>query len=79
MQFHFRTCIEFAPHSQLTSNKCGAFPHTMQAIVPLSAVARENCRINSLSIVPHSQLELFILIANFNLDLLCLGVPKGIP
>jgi len=28
MQFHFGTCIDFAPNCQLSSHNCGAFPHT---------------------------------------------------
>ena len=35
-QLYFRACIHFAPHRQLTSDQCGAFPHTRQAIVPLT-------------------------------------------
>ena len=51
----------------------------MQAIVSLSFLARENFRINTFSIIPHSQSKLLVVVADFNLDLLSLGVPKGIP
>ena len=45
----------------------------------LTALAGENRWINAFSIVPHPQSELLIVIADFNLDLPCLGVAKGIP
>ena len=57
----------------------GAFPHTAQAVVSFTALAGENCWINAFSIVPHTHPELLIVIADFDLDLLCLRVPKGIP
>ena len=50
-----------------------------QAVVSLAALAGENRWINAFSIVPHTQPELLMVIADFNLDLLCLRVPKGIP
>ena len=78
-QFHFGSCIDFAPHHQLTSDKCGAFPHPGQAIVSLTALAGENRWINAFSIVPHAQSELLIVIADFNFDLPCLSVAKGVP
>src|SRR6516162_5548335 len=78
-QFHFSTCIDFAPHCQLSSHQCGAFSHTGQAVVPLTALTRQHRRINACSIVPHAQSELLIVIADFNLDLPCLGMPKSVP
>ena len=41
-------------------------------------MAGENRRINALSIVPHAQSELLIVIADFNFYLLRLGVPEGV-
>jgi len=78
-QFHFRAGIDFAPYCQLASYQLGAFPHTGQAIVSLNAMTRENRRINAFSVVTHTQSELLLVIADFNLDLPCLGVPKRIP
>ena len=43
------------------------------------ALTGENRRIDALSIVPHTQSELLIVITDFNFDLLCLGVLKGVP
>ena len=57
----------------------GAFPHAGQAVVSLTALAGENCWINAFSIVPHPQSELLIVIADFDFDLLCLGVAKRVP
>ena len=46
--------------------------------VPL-ALSRENRCINALSVIPHTQSELLIVIADFDLDLLCVCVKKGVP
>ena len=51
----------------------------MQAIVSLTALARENRWINTFPIVSHTQSELLIVIADFYLDPPCLGVLKCIP
>jgi hypothetical protein len=42
----------------------------------LTALAREDCRINAPSVVPHAEPELSIIISDFNLNLPSLGVPK---
>jgi len=76
-QFHFRSLIDFAPHRQLTFDKCGSFAHPAQTIVSLETVAGENRRINALPVVPHAQSEL-IVIADFNFYLLRLGVMEGV-
>jgi hypothetical protein len=47
--------------------------------VSLTALAREDCRIHTPAIVPHTQSELPIAVADFNLNLACAGVPKGVP
>ena len=44
----------------------------------LTALVRENRRIDAFSVIPHTQSELLIVVADFNLDLLGLGVPEGI-
>lgn len=33
-QLQFRTCIDFAPNSQLTFDKCAPFVHAMQSRSP---------------------------------------------
>jgi hypothetical protein len=76
-QFHFRSLIDLVPHRQLTFDKCGSFAHPAQTIVSLETVARENRRINALSVVPDAQSE-FIVIADFNFYLLRLGVMEDI-
>jgi hypothetical protein len=50
----------------------------MQAEVSLTALARENCRFNALPIVAHTQSELLLVIADFNLDFPCLRMLKGV-
>ena len=35
-QFHFGSRVDFAPHGQLASHECGAFPHAGQAVMSLS-------------------------------------------
>jgi len=47
--------------------------------VPFTALAREDCRINAPAIVPHTQSELLAVIADFNLNLVCVSVPKCVP
>src|ERR1700674_5187884 len=76
-QFHFRSLIDFAPHRQVTFDKCGSFAHPAQAIVSLMTMAGESRRIHTLSVVPHAQSE-FIAIADFNFYLRCLGVMEGV-
>ena len=76
-QFHFRSLIDFAPHRQLPFNQCGALPHPAQTIVSLKTMAGENRRIHALSVVAHAQSE-FIVIADFNFYLLCLGVMESV-
>ena len=44
----------------------------------LFALWRENRRIDALSVIPHPQPEAVIVITDFDLDLLCVGVKKGI-
>ena len=51
----------------------------MRAEVSLTALPSENGCIKPFSVVPHTQPELLIVIADFDLDTLCLGVPKGVP
>ena len=58
---------------------CGALPHARQAEVSLSALLRENRRINALSVIPHPQPEAFIVITDFDLDLLCVCMKKSVP
>src|SRR5208337_3486757 len=77
--FHFRSCIDFAPQCQLASYECGAFPHARQAVMTLPALSRENRCINALSVIPHPQPEALIVIADFDLDLLCVCMKKGVP
>ena len=76
-QFHFGSCIDFAPHRQLSLDKRGSFAHPAQAIVSLKAMAGENRRVHSLSVIPHAQSE-FIVIADFNFYLLSLSVMEGV-
>ena len=45
----------------------------------LPALNRENRRINALSVIPHPQPEALIVITDFDLDLLCVCMKKGIP
>ena len=77
-QFHFGSLIDFAPHRQLTSDKCGSFAHPAQAIVSLKTMAGENRRIHALSVVAHAQSKLLMVIADFNFYLLRLGVMEGV-
>src|ERR1700687_2316765 len=77
-QFHFGSCIDFAPHRQLTFDKCGSFSHPAQAIVSLKTMAGENPRIHALSVVAHAQSKLVMVITDFNFDLLRLGMMEGI-
>jgi hypothetical protein len=51
----------------------------VQAEVSLTALPSENGCINPFSVVPQTQPELLVVIADFDLDTLCLGVPKGVP
>ena len=44
----------------------------------LFALVRENRRINTFSVIPHPQAELLIVIAEFDLDLVCVCVQKGV-
>ena len=77
-QFHFRSRIDFAPHRQLTSDKCGSFAHPAQAIVSLKTMAGENPLIHALSVVAHAQSKLVMVITDFNFYLLRLGVMEGV-
>src|SRR5271157_1890290 len=77
-QFHFGPCLDFAPHGQLTSNNGGAFAHAGQSVMTLPALSRENHRIDALSVVPHPQPEALIVITDFDLDLLCVCMKKGV-
>ena len=45
---------------------------------PLFPLLRENRRINALSVIPHPQPEALIVITDFNLDLLCVCMKKGV-
>jgi hypothetical protein len=45
--------------------------------MPLNALARENRCVDTFSVVSHAQSELLTVIAEFNLALLYLGMPKG--
>ncbi len=47
--------------------------------MPLTVLTGKNGRIDTFSIVPHAQSKLLIVIADFNLDLPCLGVLKRVP
>jgi hypothetical protein len=47
--------------------------------VPLTVLTGKNGRIDTFSIVPHAQSKLLTAIADFNLNLLCLGVLKSVP
>ena len=38
-EFYLGADIDFAPHGQLTSGKCGAFPHSAQPIVSFTGLA----------------------------------------
>src|SRR3974390_1110330 len=55
------------PPRYLPSDEGGAFPHTGQAVVPLTALTRQHRRINTTSVVPHTQSKLVVVIAE------CLG------
>ena len=44
----------------------------------LPALSRENRCINALSVIPHTQAELLIVIADFDLDLLCVCMKKSV-
>src|SRR5215472_10448058 len=78
-QFQFCSCIEFDPHRELSSHNLGAFPHTGQAVMSLTTLLRKHRWVNALSVVPHSQTELLIVIADFDFDLSRLGVAKRVP
>src|SRR5208283_1639441 len=78
-QFHFGSRVDFAPNCQLASYECGAFPHPRQAKVSLFPLLRDNRRINALSVIPHPQAEALIVIADFDLDLLCVCMKKSVP
>ena len=45
----------------------------------LAVLTGENDRIDTFSIVPHAQSKLLIVIADFNLNLSCLGVLERVP
>src|SRR5271165_2799352 len=77
-QFHFGTCIHFAPNGQLTSNNGGALSHARQSVMALPALSRENRRINALSVIPQPQPEALIVIMDFDLDLLCVCMKEGV-
>jgi hypothetical protein len=47
--------------------------------VSLNSIARKHRSINPFSVVSHTQTELLIVVAHFNLDLLSSGVPKSVP
>ena len=44
----------------------------------LPALSRENRCINALSVIPHTQAELLIVIADFDLHLLCVCMKKSV-
>src|SRR5271165_1996276 len=78
-QFHFGSRVDFAPNGQLTSNNGGALPHAGQSVMSLPALSRENRCINALSVIPSPQPEALIVITDFDLDLLCVCMKKGVP
>src|SRR5262245_63559292 len=76
IQLNLRAGIDFTPNVETAANKTRAFIHAAQAIVSDLSAVFENLGIDALAVVSNAQAKPAVVIANFNLDSLCLRIDR---
>src|SRR5579871_1810633 len=77
-QLYLGSGVQLAPDSQFTPHQLGTFVHPWQAVMSGASALFQDLSIDPLSIVPHSQPKLPLVVVNVHFDSFGRGVPKGI-